>query len=111
MHLEGRFFRAIKNGSKTVEGRLGNKSNGLKVGDIIQFISHENGEKINVKILRMNYYDTFREMLVKEGLERVLPGAQSIEDGLEVYLKPDGFYTSEDEMKERVVAFEIFFID
>lgn len=43
-------------------------------------------------------------MLEKEGLENVLPGVKSIEEGIQVYRR---FYDEEKEKKYGVVAIEI----
>ena len=97
MNVQEPWFTFIKNGDKTVEGRL-NKGRfaELKVGDIIIW-----QQECQVKISYIKKYDSFKEMLEEEGLDKVLPGIKTIDDGVKVYRK---FYTEEDENKFGVLA-------
>lgn len=100
MGLQEKYLRLIKEGKKKIEGRLyDEKRKRIKPGDIIIF---EGRLKVKVKGLRV--YHSFKEMLEKEGLERVLPNVKSIDEGVKIYRK---FYSEEEEKKYGVVAIEV----
>lgn len=91
----------LLNGQKTVEGRL-NKGKFKKflVWDILEF---ETGEKF--KILRKTEYKTFFEMMKIEGIDRVLPDFENIQEWVEkVYYK---FYSAEKEKEFGILAIEV----
>ncbi|NJE26846.1 ASCH domain-containing protein [Thermococcus sp. MV5] len=100
MGLQEEYLRLIKEGKKKIEGRLyDEKRRQVKPGDTIIF-----GEKLKVKVKALRVYSSFREMLSEEGLENVLPGVKTIEEGVQIYRR---FYTEEEEKKYGVVAIEI----
>ena len=100
MGLQEEYLRAIAEGRKRIEGRLyDEKRQAIKPGDEIVF---ENKLVCVVKDLRV--YPSFREMLEREGIENVLPGVESIEEGVRVYRR---FYSEEKERKYGVVAIEV----
>ena len=72
LHLPERPWRAIKNGTKKVEGRVyrhTTKYHEMNTGDTILFINEANGEKMNVDVLFVYHYPNARAMLEKEGVE------------------------------------------
>jgi ASC-1-like (ASCH) protein len=100
MGLREEYLRAIAEGRKKVEGRLyDEKRQKIKPGDEITF---ENRLMCVVKDVRV--YSSFREMLEKEGIENVLPGVDSLEEGVGVYRR---FYSEERERRYGVAAIEI----
>ncbi|ASJ05551.1 ASCH domain-containing protein [Thermococcus barossii] len=100
MGLQEEYLRAIAEGRKRIEGRLyDEKRQAIRPGDEIVF---ENKLVCVVKDLRV--YPSFREMLEREGIENVLPGVESIEEGVRVYRR---FYSEEKERKYGVVAIEV----
>ena len=100
MGLQEEYLKLIAEGKKKIEGRLyDEKRRQIKPGDIIIF---EGKLKVRVKDIRV--YPSFREMLKKEGLENVLPGIKSIEEGVRIYRQ---FYNEEEEKKWGVVAIEV----
>ncbi|WP_297417768.1 ASCH domain-containing protein [Thermococcus sp.] len=100
MGLQGEYLRAIAEGGKKIEGRLyDEKRQKIRPGDTIIF---ENRLMCVVKDIRV--YSSFGEMLEKEGLENVLPGVESIEEGVRVYRR---FYSEERERKYGVAAIEV----
>lgn len=100
MGLREEYLKLIKEGRKSIEGRLyDEKRRRIREGDVIIF---ERRLRVRVKALRI--YSSFKEMLEKEGLQNVLPGAGSIEEGLKVYRQ---FYSEEEEKKYGVVAIEV----
>ena len=64
MGLYGEYFKAIKEGKKTVEVRLNDENRrGIKVGDTIEFIKvPEQYETLKVQVTDLRKYDTFEEM-------------------------------------------------
>ncbi|AAL80579.1 ASCH domain-containing protein [Pyrococcus furiosus DSM 3638] len=101
MGLQEEFLELIKLRKKKIEGRLyDEKRRQIKPGDVISF----EGGKLKVRVKAIRVYNSFREMLEKEGLENVLPGVKSIEEGIQVYRR---FYDEEKEKKYGVVAIEI----
>nr|WP_206206092.1 ASCH domain-containing protein [Thermococcus sp. JdF3] len=100
MGLQEEYLKAIAEGRKRIEGRLyDEKRQGIRPGDEIIF---ENKLVCVVKDVRV--YSSFREMLEKEGIENVLPGVGSVEDGVKVYRR---FYSEEKERKYGVAAIEV----
>ena len=105
-HLSEPWFTLISLGLKTVEGR---KNKGifkdLEKGDIIEWFNNDFIErKIKTKVVSKKTYNTFKEYLNQEGLEKCLPGINNIDDGLSVYFK---YYTKDDEKKFGVVAIRL----
>ena len=75
------WFNAIKDGSKTVEGRLNMPQ--LNIGDIIEFTSF--GESVSVKVHRITDYFCFEELLDVEGTQKVLPGIVEKKHGVSIF--------------------------
>ena len=94
------WFNLIKEGKKTVEGRL-NKGlfSKLEIGDEIVWICKKLKHKI--KVIKIKQYKSFSEMIKQEQLENVLPGIKNDAEGVKVYRR---FYTEEDEKNYGVVA-------
>jgi len=100
MGLEEEYLNLIKEGKKTVEGRVkDDKRVRIKPGDKILF-----NRRLLVKVIDVREYDSFEEMLREEGLENVLPNVDSIEEGVEIYRR---FYSSGKEKMFGVLAIEI----
>jgi ASC-1-like (ASCH) protein len=81
--------RALDNiifGKKTIEGRLvkGIFDN-IKIGDECTF--YNRNISCNVKITKINYYNSFYELLEGEKLDKILPYCDTIFDGIELYNK------------------------
>lgn len=90
------YLSLIKSGKKKIEGRLGkDKYLLLQKGDLIKI------NDIEIEILRVTKYISFREMLIKEGVENTIPGAKDLNEAINVYYK---FYSKEDEKKFGVVG-------
>lgn len=86
-------------GKKTIEGRLNKgKFSTLSVDDILIL------DKVNLKVISIKKYDTFKDMLSEEGVDRVIPDKKDITEAEKVYYK---FYAKEDERKFGVVAIEV----
>ena len=93
------YLSLILNGIKTVEGRLNKgKFKEMQVGDLVETA----GEIF--EILEKNIYRTFKEMILSEGIENVIPDKTTIDDAVNVYYR---FYTKEQEKEFGVVAIKI----
>jgi ASC-1-like (ASCH) protein/predicted transcriptional regulator len=94
------FFAQMKNGSKLVEGRL-NKSKfaKIKIGDFLMVNGVEKFEITNKKL-----YVSFRDMLIFEGINNVIPKAKNLDDALSVY---NNFYSKADQLSFGVSAIKI----
>ncbi|OGH71761.1 MAG: hypothetical protein A2921_02895 [Candidatus Magasanikbacteria bacterium RIFCSPLOWO2_01_FULL_43_20b] len=91
------YFSYIMSGEKTVEGRLNkDKFLELEVGDILEI----NGQA-NFKIIKKNTYKNFREMIMVEGVNNVLPDKNNIDEAVDVYYR---FYSKQDETAYGVVG-------
>jgi ASC-1-like (ASCH) protein len=80
------YFSLIKMRKKPVEGRkLSPTWSKIKVGDIITMTC--NSSYFNVLVTGINKYNSLKEYLLGETLQRCLPGVTSIEDGERIYLQ------------------------
>lgn len=109
------WYTAIKNGKKTIEGRLHKgKFADVKKGNVFiihESVSVEDGRKrrklrpaMVVLVTGVVKYKSFRDYLEQEGVARTLPGLKSVEEGVRAYRK---FYDEKDEKDYGVVAFHI----
>ena len=98
------WFDKIKNGSKIVEGRLDKgKFSALSVPSYVTF-KNSKGAKVIVKVKDKIKYKSFNDMLREENIKHVLPGVESLVDGVAVYRK---FYSEEAEKMHGVIAIRI----
>jgi len=96
------YLSFIKSGQKTVEGRLNKGKFGyLEIGDILTLSDSSN---LEFEVTGKRAYTTFQEMIISEGIERVIPDKESIKDAVDVYYR---FYTPEQEQEFGVLAVEI----
>lgn len=104
-HRAEPYFIFVKNGQKTIEGRI-NKGyyRFLKPNDHIIIYNEEESESVEVVVKAVRKYPSIRQMLKTEPLKKLLPDAKDIEDGKEIYRK---FYTLEQEKEFGVIAIEI----
>ena len=84
--INKRALKNIINSTKKIEGRLfkGIFSN-INIGDIFTFYNDE--ESCNVKIIKINCYNNFYDMLSNENLRNLLPYCSNINEGLDLYNK------------------------
>ena len=100
------WFTLIREGLKTVEGRLcKGRFAKFKKGDTVQWFNANNPQKKCVsKITNIVHYPTFEAMLKKETVEQVLPGVPDVESGVKVYRR---FYTKEKESEYGILAIHL----
>lgn len=105
-------FLGIKATLKTVEGRAWTKKidyRQMRKGDKLTFRNLDTGEELTVMIDEVNWYPSVKEMLENEGLESLLPGVKSIEEGIELYHSFPGY---EERIKEGgIFAIRFHFIE
>lgn len=103
INVQNPWFDSIKSGKKTVEGRL-NKGTfaEFKIGDIIK-INNDN-HNFKVKIINIDNYESFSDMIIHKGLDNVLPGIKTLEEGVAVYRQ---FYLEDKEKEFKVLAITV----
>ncbi|KAM0069655.1 putative PUA-like superfamily protein [Helianthus debilis subsp. tardiflorus] len=84
LHVQEPFFSQLKDGHKTIEGRCAGRLN-----------------RYDIKKVDVHLYASFSDMLAAEGLAKVLPGVDTIEEGIQIYRK---FYSEEREKSNGVLA-------
>lgn len=89
--VQQHYFDAIKSGQKTVEGRLNKpRYNDLVIGMQLQFEGLEK-EVVTCVIMGINRYPDFASMLAAEGVEAMLPGVASLQEGVKLYESFPGY--------------------
>ncbi|XP_071687070.1 uncharacterized protein [Rutidosis leptorrhynchoides] len=97
LHCQEPFFSQLKDGKKTVEGRCaGGSYNRIKSGSLVLF-----NKCLLLQVEGVHRYGSFSDMLAAEGLDKVLPGVETIEEGTQIYRK---FYSEEKEKSDGVLA-------
>ncbi|CAM8901153.1 unnamed protein product [Rhodiola kirilowii] len=100
MHVQEPFFSYLRDGLKVVEGRCARGDfNRIRHGDNLLL-----NQCVMLEVQDVHKYDSFSEMLVLEGLSRVLPGVETIEEGVRVYRR---FYTEIEERSFGVLAIQV----
>lgn len=98
INIQEPYLTYVLKGQKTVEGRLNKgKFASINAGD---FIEIEPNKEI-FEVIYKNKYGSFKEMIEKEGLKKVIPDMDDINKAVDVYYK---FYTKEQEKEFGVVA-------
>lgn len=102
------FFDQIKNGTKTIEGRIyKDKFASIVSGDVIKIYDASNNNNdyfITAYVKDVRRYMSFYHYLFYEGLERTLPSINNINHGCDMYYQ---YYTHEQERMYGVVAIEL----
>jgi len=88
--LKQQYIRQIKNGSKTVEGRI-NSGMFLKfrAGDEVRFFC--NTDEVTCRVTKITSYNSFRDMLEATGVENCLADVRSLEEGVRIYDNIPGY--------------------
>jgi len=86
LFLQKKYFDAIKKGTKTVEGRLNSlKFKNLHPGDYISFVCIVTQEEMKCQVQAIHLYKNFALMLQDQGLQNMLPGVCTIQEGVALY--------------------------
>lgn len=96
LDLNDRPFKAIKAGTKKVEGRTlvnseDNVYEKMVLGDTLTFTNNVTGEKLSCEVLFVHHYDNVRKMLETEGTKYVLSSGLDVEGGIKSYNSLDGY--------------------
>jgi ASC-1-like (ASCH) protein len=104
-HRAEPYFTFLKNGEKTIEGRTRKGAyQDIGAGDHIVVFNNDETDSVEVVVKDVRRYATFREMLEKELLKKILPDVESVEEGIKIYEK---FYDPEEEKEFGVIAMEV----
>lgn len=104
-HRAEPYFTFVKNGQKTIEGRIKKgEYAAVKPGDHIVVYNNEETDSVKVVVKDTRTYVSIEEMLKREPLNKILPDAKTLEQGIEAYRK---FYTKQQEQQFGVVAIEV----
>lgn len=96
------WFTHIRDGQKTIEGRLmRGRFAAIRPGDIIRFASEM--QLCEVRVTHVEAYYSFWTMLWSKGIDRCLPGLTSLWDGVGIYRK---FYSVWEEVSHGAIAIE-----
>jgi ASC-1-like (ASCH) protein len=94
------WFGHIKANRKTIEDRLNRGVfKRIKAGDTI--IWKNKNLKIKTLVRFIKVYDNFKEMLVDQGIDSVLPGVTTFQEGHAVYMR---YFSKQQEEENGVVA-------
>lgn len=109
LNLNDRPFKAIKAGTKKIEGRTQTSHetfsyDDLKPSDTITFKNSTTNEKMVVMVNAVRHYSNTRAMLEHEGVENVLSSGLDIEGGIESY-------NSHPEYRENIPKYGIYAIE
>ena len=107
IEVQDRFFRRIKDGTKTVEGRKGNeKWMSIKIGDKLIFTNGAEkeiaDESIMVKVIDVRYYQYLQQYITCE-MPKALPDCYNVSEGVRTYLE---FWNLDEIMRYGIIAIE-----
>ena len=96
MKLDEPHFSNIKNGLKTIEGRIyDDKRKNMIIGDTIIFINRENhNDRFQKKITKLEIFKppiTFGEVINQNNFKMLIPNAENVEGAVDVYENIDGY--------------------
>lgn len=95
VHCQEPWFSKIKSGVKRIEGRkYSPKYSGLKTGELLEFYC--NTQNFIAEVIEVKSYKTLEEYLKTEGYQYALPGVNSFQEAVEVYLQ----YNSREELNK-----------
>lgn len=108
LNLNDRPFKAIKNGTKKIEGRTKKENNDkrydqMEPGDTIIFTNNVTNEQITCEVVFVRHYKDVRVMLETEGAKNVLSSGLDIEGGIKSYNSLEGY-------EDRIKRFGIYAI-
>ena len=90
------YFTSIREGRKTVEGRLfSSRLAKVKEGERIVFRCGE--DSIVCKVTQLARFISFEEMLLQEGMHKCLPGIGTVAEGVKIYHRFRGYKAKEQE--------------
>lgn len=100
INVQEPYYSFITDGQKTVEGRLNKgKFAEMQAGDTLKI-----NNEVLFTVVGKRTYQTFADMIRAEGVKKVIPDKETIEEAAQVYYQ---FFTKEDERNYGVVAIQI----
>ena len=104
-HRAEPYFTFLKNGQKTIEGRVRNgKYKHIKPDDTIKVLNNEETDNVEVLVKRVAVYPSTKAMLENEPIKKLLPDVDTIDEAIKIYKR---FYTPEQELQFGMVAIEV----
>lgn len=114
MDLNEPWFSYVKNGIKTIEGRIyDDKRRIIQIGDTITFTNKKgSGEPFSKSVVDLAIWDntnkksnksTFKDVIDEENYKQLIPNAETVEDAIKVYENIPGY-------NEKAKEFGIIFI-
>ena len=105
--LMEKYIRLIQQGRKSVEARVAIPMFcAWKEGDTVRFFSRRDPHiYVTIRIAAKRHYKTFRDMLQTEGVDKLIPGVNSIDEGERLYLEIPKY--AERERQYGVLAFRL----
>ena len=102
-HLHADVFEIVKNGKKDIEVRINDeKRRKLNIGDTLIFLKRPNDdEEIRAKVVGLEYYDYFYNLVDNYDMERIYLKEYTKEQYLDEMKR---FYTIEEQRDNGVVA-------
>jgi ASC-1-like (ASCH) protein len=92
LELQDQYFHAIASGAKTVEGRLNSpKFKDVQVGMSICFSSQSTEQTIVCVVQTIDRYQSFKDMLLAQGIGNMLPGITNLEQAIDIYESFPGY--------------------
>ena len=105
MHLDQIYFDYISEGKKIYETRVyDDKRRKIKLLDIVNFYDRGSERNFKAMIVELSYFDNFEEAITEVGIEKVLPNAETLEEGVKLY---EGFSHSEGNFKKGAKKFGV----
>lgn len=96
------YFEQIKDGKKTVEGRLKKgRFEHIDKGDTIYWVNRDTKEEVKTKVTEHKTYDNISDMIKEVGHKKLLPGTKSNEEAQEKY---NTFYGEEKQKENKAIA-------
>lgn len=96
------YFEQIKNGKKTVEGRLKKgRFEHIKKGDTIYWVNRDTKEEVKTKVTDHKTYDHVSDMIKNVGHKKLLPGTKSNDEAQEKY---NTFYGEDKQKENKAIA-------
>ncbi|EPZ35183.1 ProFAR isomerase-like protein [Rozella allomycis CSF55] len=110
MSLQRTYFNKVASGQKKKEGRT-NYGKALKVtvGDRIIFSPNEDkNETLSAVVTGVTNYHSFESMLIKEGIESLLPSMNlTLTEAIQLYQSFPTYLEKEKEFGVRCIQFEL----
>ena len=109
MKLSEPWYTLVKNGNKTVEGRINDeKRQKLKIGDTIIFTDTSGKNSFQKRIKNLKTFKTFDSAIREAKLKNILPGIRTYKKGVDVYLSIKGFKEKENKYGVLLIYLEKF---